>query len=288
MIVNAINLMKLIYSTLLLIFFQSLNAQYYYKDIIATNETNRQFQNLIANNVLTVTATGYDPNGIKDPEFSEVLQVIREMNALKTTTNNNLSAPGMLLQVFDNNNRLIRVSDSAADMVSTTAYQYDNAGRIIEIQNTSTDSSKTINENEVHKWVYDESGKLLKMLRIINNIDTLEIRFTLDVKGNVIDESSYKNGNAGEMTYYYYDENNRLSDVVRYRKKLNKLLPDYLFEYNEKNQVIQKITTLSNLNLGYLIWRYAFNEKGLKTKEALFNKNKSMTGKIEYSYTFSY
>ena len=280
--------MKLIYSTLLLFFFQSLNAQYYYKDIIATNETNRQFQNLIANNVLTVTATGYDPNGIKDPEFSEVLQVIREMNALKTTTNNNLSAPGMLLQVFDNNNRLIRVSDSAADLISTTAYQYDNAGRIIEIKNTATDSSKTINENEVHKWVYDESGKLLKMLRIINNIDTLEIRFTLDVKGNVIDESSYKNGNAGEMTYYYYDENNRLSDVVRYRKKLNKLLPDYLFEYNEKNQVIQKITTLSNLNLGYLIWRYAFNEKGLKTKEALFNKNKSMTGKIEYSYTFSY
>ena len=278
--------MKLIYSTLLFFFFQSLNAQYYYKDIISTNETNRQFQNLMANNVLTVTATGYDTKGIKDPDYSEVQQVIREMNALKTITNNSLSAPGTLLQIFDNNNRLIRVSDSAADLVSITSYRYDNAGRIIEIKNTAIDSSKTINENEVHKWIYDESGKLLKMLRILNNIDTLEYRFTLDEKGNVMDESSYKNGNTGEMTYYYYDENYRLSDIVRYRKKLNKLLPDYLFEYNERNQVIQKITTLSNLNLGYLIWRYAFNEKGLKTKEALFNKDKFMTGKIEYNYTF--
>ena len=279
--------MKLIYSTLLFFFFQSLNAQYYYKDIISTNETNRQFQNLMANNVLTVTATGYDTKGIKDPDYSEVQQLIREMNALKTITNNSLSAPGTLLQVFDNNNRLIRVSDSAADLVSITSYRYDNAGRIIEIKNITIDSAKTIDENEVHKWIYDESGKSLKMLRILNNIDTLEYRFTLDEKGNVMDESSYKNGNTGEMTYYYYDENYRLSDIVRYRKKLNKLLPDYLFEYNERNQVIQKITTLSNLNLGYLIWRYAFNEKGLKTKEALFNKEKIMTGKIEYNYTFA-
>ena len=279
--------MKLIYSTLLLFFFKSLNAQYYYKDIISTNETNRQFQNLMENNVLTVTATGYDTKGIKDPDYSEVQQLIREMNALKTITNNSLSAPGTLLQVFDNNNRLIRVSDSAADLVSITSYRYDNAGRIIEIKNITIDSAKTIDENEVHKWIYDESGKSLKMLRILNNIDTLEYRFTLDEKGNVMDESSYKNGNTGEMTYYYYDENYRLSDIVRYRKKLNKLLPDYLFEYNERNQVIQKITTLSNLNLGYLIWRYAFNEKGLKTKEALFNKEKIMTGKIEYNYTFA-
>ena len=129
--------MKLIYSTLLLFFFQSLNAQYYYKDIISTNETNRQFQNLMANNVLTVTATGYDTKGIKDPDYSEVQQLIREMNALKTITNNSLSAPGTLLQVFDNNNRLIRVSDSAADLVSITSYRYDHAGRIIEIKKPS-------------------------------------------------------------------------------------------------------------------------------------------------------
>ena len=124
------------------------------------------------------------------------------------------------------------------------------------------------------------------MLRIMNTHDTTEIRFSLDEEGNVIDERSYKKGVEGETTYFYYDEKNRLTDIVRYNKKLSKLIPDYLFEYDLNNRVIQKITTFSNLSQGYLIWRYAFNEKGLKTKEALFNRDKVMTGKIEYIYSF--
>jgi hypothetical protein len=50
--------------------------------------------------------------------------------------------------------------------------------------------------------------------------------------------------------------------------------------------VIQKITTTSSLKLSYLIWRYLFDGKGLKTKEALFNNDKELTGKIEYNYTY--
>jgi hypothetical protein len=60
-----------------------------------------------------------------------------------------------------------------------------------------------------------------------------------------------------------------------------------MFEYDEQDRVVQKITTTSSLNLGYLIWRYIYNEKGLKTKEALFNKDKELTGKIDYNYTFN-
>ena len=58
-----------------------------------------------------------------------------------------------------------------------------------------------------------------------------------------------------------------------------------MFEYDDNDRVIQKITTTSSLHLGYLIWRYQFDENGLKTKEALFNKDKELTGKIEYKYT---
>jgi hypothetical protein len=59
-----------------------------------------------------------------------------------------------------------------------------------------------------------------------------------------------------------------------------------MFEYDDSDRVIQKITTTSSRTLGYLIWRYIFDEKGLKTKEALFNDDKELTGKIEYTYTF--
>ena len=60
-----------------------------------------------------------------------------------------------------------------------------------------------------------------------------------------------------------------------------------MFEYDDNDRVIQKITTLSNLNMGaYLIWRYVYDEKGLKSKEALFNHEKQMTGKIDFLYSF--
>jgi hypothetical protein len=88
------------------------------------------------------------------------------------------------------------------------------------------------------------------------------------------------------VIYYYYDDRKRVTDIVRFNLKAKRLLPDVMFEYDDKDRVIQKITTTSSVNLGYLIWRYIFDDKGLKSKEALFNDDKQLTGKIEYSYTF--
>ena len=279
--------MRIILSAICLSQVLSLNAQYYYKDIIITNETNRQMQAFRQNKVLTVTAIGFDQLGVKNPDFSEVQEMMKNANALKIATSGNPVGLSILYMDFDKENRLIHSTDSSKDVLSKTSYSYDNTGRIAEIKNTSSDSGKTISITEVHKWTYNEAGKPVKMLRIVNNNDTTEVRFTLDEKGNVIDERPFKKGKEGEMTYYYYDDRNRLTDIVRYNAKIKKLMPDYLFEYDDADRVIQKITTLSNLNLGYLIWRYAFDNKGLKTKEALFNKDKVMTGKIEYSYTFT-
>ena len=279
--------MKIFISALLIFLIQPLNAQYYYKDIITTQETTRQFVILKTNKVQSVKATGYDTKGVADPHFSEVQQMLDGKNALMISTKNEFTSPSYMIQEFDSNNRLIRLTDSATDFKSTTNYRYDNAGKIAEMKNISKDSSSPINNIEIHKWIYNVSGNPVKMLRIINSTDTLEVKFTVDKNGNVLDEQPFKHGKAGEITYYYYDDNNRLTDIVRFNKKIGKLMPDYLFEYNENNQVIQKITMLSNFNMGYLIWRYAFNEKGIKTKEALFNKDKIMTGKIEYQYTFT-
>jgi hypothetical protein len=77
---------------------------------------------------------------------------------------------------------------------------------------------------------------------------------------------------------------NRLTDIVRYNKKANRLLPDILFYYDDNNRLIQRMTILSMTNRDYLIWRYAFDEKGLKTKEALFNKKQELQGRIIYTY----
>jgi hypothetical protein len=264
----------------------SVNAQYYYKDILGALETSREMRTYLANKVLSVNAAGFDPQGMKTTDFAEQKDVLQNGIALRTTTRNNLNTT-ILFSRFDNQTRLASVTDSTGDVKSISTYSYDAGGKIISIKNSTDDKGDEINQTEIHQWFYNSAGQPQKMLRVVNEKDSTEYRFNTDEKGNVIDEQSFRKGIAGEMIYYYYDADNRLTDIVRYNEKLKKLLPDYMFEYDDSNRVIQKVTLLSNLHLGYLIWRYVYNDKGLKTKEALFNKDKEMTGKIEYSYTFA-
>ncbi len=295
--------MKAILSTLFFFYSLAIQAQYYYNDIIGTQETNRQMKTYLSNKVRTVSATGFDQRGAKNTDFSEYQEVKENGTVLKTSTFNNLNKTVIYLK-FDNQGRLIRTTDSSTAIESISTYEYDDNSRIIRVQNSTKDSANDFNQLEIHLWTYNTAGKPEKMWRIINNTDSLEIRFKADDDGNPGDERTYKKGietsqyyyyyneekqlkfvQTGAI-YYYYDDKNRLTDVVRYNLKASRLLPDFMFEYDDNDRVIQKITTTANLKLGYLIWRYIFDEKGLKTKEALFNNDKQLTGKIEYSYTF--
>jgi YD repeat-containing protein len=121
------------------------------------------------------------------------------------------------------------------------------------------------------------------MLRIKDKKDTSVVSFKLDEKGNVSEEQSIRRGVSSDPVYYYYDSNNRLTDIVRFNNKAKRLLPEYMFEYSPKNQVIQKITVPGN-GSNYLIWRYQYDDRGLRVREAIFDKYKQLTGKIEYQY----
>jgi len=263
----------------------SMRAQYYYNDIVGTMETNKQMQIFLANKVRMVVATGFDQNGVKATDYAEVQEIKENGRALKFSSrvNNNY---GSYYNRFDASGRLISITDSSTTVQSITTYQYDAAGRIVKVENTVKDTANDFNQTEIHQYYYRSDGKLDRMWRSINNSDSLEIRFTVDEEGNISDEKTFRRGVENGTVYYYYDDKGRLTDVVRYNTKYKKLLPDMMFEFDDKNNVIQKITTTSSLHMGYLIWRYVYNANGLKTKEALFNDNKEMTGKIEYAYTF--
>ena len=268
-----------------LISFQA-TAQYYYNDIIGTTETNRLMKNYRANKVKMVTTVGIDQYGAKNDTYGEVQEVRENGTVLKTSTRNNTQV-SVYYNRFDAQGRLISITDSSAGLINVITYQYDAEDRIKLIQNTTADAANDFNQIESHHWTYDATGNPLKMWRTINNADSLEIRFILDENGLPGDEKTFRRGIETGAVYYYYDENKRLTDVVRYNLKLKKLLPDMMFEYDEQNRVIQKITTTPSLKVSYLIWRYIYDNKGLKTKEALFNDDKQLTGKIEYSYTFN-
>ena len=274
---------KLPYLFLLLFFYQA-NSQYYYKDLVTAADITRQMKTYTANNIHKVTAAGITPQGSATSNFSELYEINQNGTVLKITTIINQTVSS-LRHSFNEQGLLISTVDSAVNVKSTSTYTYDANGKIISISNTATDadSSGDFSQTEVHQFIYKD-GKLEKMWRIINKTDSLEVRFAVDESGNVIEERSFRRGVLSDPIYYYYDDKNRLTDIVRFNYKANRLLPDYLFEYDDNDRVIQKITTTSGKNLGYLTWRYLFNEKGLKTKEALFNKDKQLQGRIDYTY----
>lgn len=261
-------------------------GQYYYKDLVSAAEDSRTMKTYLANKVVSVSATGYDANGVKTNEFAEQREILQQGRVLRTTTR---QATDITVSTsrFDDQTRLLEVIDSSSGLISITNYTYNPSGKISSIKNNTRDSSNEINSTEIHYWYYNAAGQPDSMLQVINGTDSSEYKFHIDEKGDVADEQSFRAGVAGEMIYYYYDDKNRMTDIVRYNDRLKKLLPDYMFEYDGNNNVLQKLTTLSNQSLGYLIWRYVFNDQGLKTKEALYNKEKVMTGKIEYAYGFS-
>ena len=260
-------------------------CQFYYNDIIDARLISERMKNLTGLKVKTITATGYDARGSKTTDFNEWQEISPERKILKVTTRNGQQVNRQYFQ-FDNQYRLISIADSSGDIKSTTVYSYDNNGNIVSIKTNSRDSLQDFSETIEHQYHYNSSGKPEKLWRIINGKDSSEYRFILDESKNIADEQLYRRGVGIEPVYYYYDEKNRLTDIVRYNKKVKKLLPAVMFEYDDADRIIQKMTVLSSDNPDYLIWRYLYNDKGLKTKEALFNKQKELTGRIEYAYSF--
>jgi len=259
-------------------------SQYYYTDLVDARLINDRMKNLTAQKVKLITATGYDAAGAKTSDFSERQEVDGEKKSINITSRNGQQVNRQYYQ-FDNDYRLTSVTDSSDGIKTVTSYAYDN-GNITSIKTAVKDSLQDFIETIEHQYQYNTVGKPERLLRILNGKDSSEYRFTLEEHKNVADEQLFRRGVGYDRVYYYYDDKNRLTDVVRYNKKAQKLLPTMMFEYDDTGRIIQKLTVVSADNPDYLIWRYLYDAKGLKTKEALFNKNKELTGRIEYTYAF--
>ena len=269
---------------LILCFAIAANAQYYYKDIIGTKETTDLIKNYRNNKVSRVVLNSYDAENTKVDDFyvEQVFSTSDQM--LRTISRSGVTNESVLISYADGNGNVIKTVDSSETITSTSVYNYNTDGMLQSVTSSSTDTAHSVNQVEEHRWEYN-NGKIVRMLRIKDNKDTAYVSFKTDDKGNIIEEQSLRKGLASEPVYYYYDNNNRLTDIVRFNNKAKRLLPEYMFEYSPANQVIQKITVPAN-GSDYLIWRYQYDNKGLKIKEAVFDKHKQLTGKIEYLYQF--
>lgn len=277
--------MKNLLSLFLFFYAATAHSQFYYNDILGAEELNQRMKNYTANKVASVNAIGFDAEGIKNSDFIE-LQEIKENSRLLKISSYNEKVKSTIYYRFDDSGRLASQTDSANGAKSVSEYKYDMNGKLISVFNTVSNIDNDVKIYEDHKWIYNATGQPEKMWKIMNRKDSTLYRFSLDERNNVADEILVKKGIRYDSVLFYYDAQNRLSDIVRYNKKAGKLLPDFMFEYDTQNRVIQKISTVSDVRIAYIIWRFQFNEKGLKTKEVLFNRFKQQTGRIEYRYTF--
>ena len=271
---------KVLVVMVLLIVSRQAGAQYYYLDVIGTQQTNDQYKKIIQHNLSSISATSFEQNSEPIPDF--ILEQTIGNNQIITRSSSINSKESFFKSYYDNQ-QLFKTIDSNSSAINTVIYKYNSQGKLLSSTSSNKDFDGTFDQSEVHLWIHDNAGRPVNMLKIKNNADTTLIEFKHDEAGNLIEENWKKNKRIIETYYYYYNSKNQLTDIVRFNRKAKQMLPDVMFEYDATGFVSQMIQT-QGTSANYLIWRYVYNNKGLKEKEFAFNKKKELLGKIEYAY----
>jgi antitoxin component YwqK of YwqJK toxin-antitoxin module len=201
--------------------------------------------------------------------------------SVTTTTHTSVVGDNWLKTFYNATGQLIKTTDSAQEASGVTEYFYDEKKRLTRIKSHS--SSDNISTTEEHQWTYNENGQPKSMLRIRSGSDSTLVEFSYDEKGNVAEEKTVKSRLPLATVYYYYDANNRLTDIVRYNARAKRLLPDYMFEYNEAGQLTRMVSVPEGSN-NYLTFYYQYNPNGLKRMDLCYDKQQQLVGKVEYAY----
>ncbi len=257
-------------------------SQYYYLDIIGTRQTNQQYKLIRSHQLKHVNAISYESNNQPSKDFVLEQTVVKEGKEIITRSASVGSAQSFFISYYEND-RLAKTVDSSNNALNTVVYNYDNAGRVASINSLSKDFDGTFINAENHIWTYNEKGIPVSMLKVKNDKDTTYVSFMIDDQDNIAEERWRRNNRLTETYYYYYNPKKQLTDVVRFSRKAKAMIPDYTLDYDNNGRISEMRQTQAT-SANYLIWRYVYNDKGMKDKEYVFNKQKELLGKIEYSY----
>ncbi|HEU5054216.1 MAG TPA: hypothetical protein VFT78_13945 [Hanamia sp.] len=258
------------------------NGQYYYKDILGTAKDNKEFSILKNANIKDIKITSFDENDQPSKGFFCEKKINKNFSQSKLLTNSNITGQSLLVTDYNDNGQVIRTTTTTPYSTNVVEYKYDTDGHIVSI-NTRTSASDDSNSiSETHEYFY-ENGNPVKMVRTKNNQVISTITFKVDNKGNIIEEDASGKSNDKKY-YYYYDDNNRLTDVVHFNVIAKKLLPDYMFEYDDANHKPKQMISVDETGRNYFIWRYAYDDRKLPEIQKCYSKEKQLLGTIQYDY----
>lgn len=261
----------------------SVNGQYYYKDIWNNLQIVKEFNILKNDNLKTIKIKSFEDDNQPSEGFFCEKKINKNYTQSQMISKSNVTGQSLLVSDYNTNGQPVKTTDDTPTTTSTTEYEYDQNGQlkvILTITKGDDDSEKI---TETHEYFYDEKGKPLKMLRKKGDVLISTIHFVSDANGNIIEENVEENNTTDKKYYYYYDDKDRLTDVVHYNERAQRLLPNYMYEYNTLNQPKQMISTEEGGN-NYFIWKYTYNDKNLRETEKCFSKERRLLGTIEYEY----
>ncbi len=274
--------MKSVFIVVLLILsFRVSNCQYYYNDIISLKQTNQIYSVLKANNIKLVTAESLESDNTPTSGFFYKRQIVNNGSLVVTKVSLQATGTTETLEYYTNN-LLSKSIDSSVNVRTQVEYNYNGQGNIILIKTQTDDTSRNMHTTELHKWFYT-SNNCDSMLRIKDNTDTTVIHFKKDDSKNLTEEIWMKKSRMIEHFFYYYDDKSRLTDIVRFNIRAQQMLPDFLFAYNNEGTLSQ-FTQVPQGSSDYITWQYIYDSRGLKTKDALFDKHQQLIGVVNYMY----
>lgn len=271
----------------------TLQAQYYYRDLLSVQQSNAEQRLLKQLGIRSVKVHSFEADGTPSTGFRCEKTFSRDYRSMETVTESPGTSASVQQSEYNQQGWLVRSSDSSEITAASTLYAYDSAGRIARIisYTHSSDDDFSTALREVHEYRYSPAGAPLSMLKIRNDRDTVRVDFATDAKGWVTDE--WERSPQGRHYYYYYNDSGRLTDIVRYNPLKSALAPDFIFEYNSRGQLVQMVTVEEGMPgnfykekeaARYTTWQYFYDDDGLRIIEKCFAGRNSLLGYVEYEY----
>jgi hypothetical protein len=257
------------------------NAQYYYKDILSNRQLVAEMAQLKDQKIRTVSLKSFEDDGSPSEGFFCEKKISKNYNSAETLSRSDITGISSFTATFNSKGQLIQTVDSSKIASGTSIFTYTEDGQIKSIVSAvrSSDDDFQNEITEAHFYEYNDKGIPVKMIKVKNMNDSTVFVFSTDENNNIGIE---KNTKTGDTYYYYYDSKKRITDVVRLNQMSQKMLPDYIFEYNYGG-LISQMTSIEDGSSNYFIWKYTY-ENGLRVKEKCFSKEKKLLGTIEYEY----
>lgn len=260
------------------------SGQYYYNDLIAARDIMKKRELYQQQEVKSVQYSAYSGSNQPIEDFKCRQNVRKNFTEIVTSTSSPVTGTSENISYFNNEGQLLKTVDTTDGNKITITYTYIPGNLISNIDNEAVSAGNYTN-HEQHQWFYNDKGQPVKMWKIKNQADTTYVTFTLDEKGNIAEENSIHKGQQQPTFYYYYNDANQLTDIVRWNSRVKKLLPDYIFEYNRQQNYATMIVVPEGSN-EYQKWYYTYNERGLKIKDECYSRDRRLIGKIEYQYQY--